>query len=53
MTRTYGDLIRELGLTPCHGILPTGHYCGLSAEQHTRGVATGKVIHHTDEVVRK
>jgi len=37
MTRTYGGLIRELGLTPCHGIMPTGHYCGLGLYEHERG----------------
>jgi hypothetical protein len=37
MTRTYGSLIRDLGLTPCHGIGPTGHYCGLTRDQHIMG----------------
>jgi hypothetical protein len=37
MTRTYGGLIRELGLTPCHGITPTGHYCPLTSYEHARG----------------
>lgn len=56
VTRTYDSLIRELGFTPCHGIMPTGHYCALTPEQHAQGewTFTGSgltIIHILDEPV--
>ena len=45
MTRTYGGLIRELGLTPCHGIGPTGHYCNLN---HNFGAVEPGMVHIID-----
>lgn len=51
MIRRCDDMLRELGLTPCHGILPTGHYCGLNSQQHAKGVFSGKIVHCTDDEV--
>lgn len=51
MTRTYGPLIRELGLTPCHGILPTGHYCDFGSIEHLTGKVEGEIIHFRDDPV--
>ncbi len=56
MTRTYGGLIRELGLTPCHGITPTGHSCSLTQYEHSRGTwsRTGNgldIVHVLDEPI--
>lgn len=45
------DMLRELGLTPCHGILPTGHYCGISSAMHITGTTTGRIVHCTDDEV--
>ena len=45
MTRTYGGLIRELGLTPCHGIGPTGHYCH---RNHNIGEVENGIVHMID-----
>jgi hypothetical protein len=45
MVRTYGGLIRELGLTPCHGIGPTGHYCSLD---HNTGASDPGMVHIVD-----
>jgi hypothetical protein len=45
VTRTYGGLIRELGLTPCHGIGPTGHYCNLD---HNAGASDPGMVHIVD-----
>lgn len=48
---TYGALIRELGLTPCHGILPTGHYCDFASAEHGAGRIEGRIIHFDDDPV--
>ena len=45
LTRTYGGLIRELGLTPCHGISPSGHYCNLD---HAHGEVERGIVHFLD-----
>lgn len=47
--RRYGSLTRELGLTPCHGTLPTSHYCGLTRDEHVRGRVTGRIVHFPND----
>ncbi len=47
---TTGSLIRELGLTPCHGITPSGHYCHTS--NHHIGDATPGVVHIVDRPLK-
>ena len=45
LTRATGSLIRALGLTPCHGIGPTGHYCHLD---HHAGEVSPGMVHIVD-----
>lgn len=45
----YGEMIRELGLVPCHGILPSGHYCSFNPSDHYMGRTAAGIVHFTDD----
>jgi hypothetical protein len=51
MKRTYASMARDLGLTYCHGITATGHYCPESHDLN--GSVTEGSIHFSDRPVGK
>lgn len=50
---SYGTMAQALGLRLCHGILPTGHYCGLNHHLNGQVSYDPPTVHFSDRPVTK